>query len=87
MSSTDGLNYSNKVTLNETSPVALALAVFQNKFVVAWIGVGDNRLNVMQSSNGLNWTNKVTLNDTSQSSPALAVLGNQLFIAWRGVVQ
>jgi hypothetical protein len=85
LSSTNGLNYSNKVTLGDTSPAALALAVFRNRFVVAWIGVGNNRLNVMQSTNGISWSNKVTLGDTSQSSPALAVLGNQLFIAWRGV--
>lgn len=85
MSSTDGLNFSNKVTLGDISPNALALAVFQNRFVVAWTGVGNNQLNVMQSNNGMNWVNKVTLGDTSQSAPSLAVLGSELFIAWRGV--
>lgn len=85
MTSTNGLNFSNKVTLNEVSPVSLGLTVFNNKFFVAWIGVGNNRINIMQSSNGLNWTNKVTLNDTSLSAPSLTVFNNNLFLAWRGV--
>ena len=85
MTSSNGLNFGNKVTLNDTSPAALGLTVFNNKFFVAWIGVGNNRLNIMQSSNGLNWTNKVTLNDTSQSAPSLIAFNNKLHIAWRGV--
>jgi Astacin (Peptidase family M12A) len=85
MSSTDGLNFTDKVTLGDLSPNGLALTVFNGSYFVAWTGVGNNQLNVMRSANGVNWDNKVTLADTSLSSPALGVLGNRLCIAWRGV--
>ena len=85
MSSTNGQNYGNKVTLGDVSPNALALAVFNGKFVVAWTGVGNNQLNVMQSTDGMQWSNKVTLGDTSQSAPTLAMFGGQLYLGWRGV--
>lgn len=85
MTSSDGLNFGNKVTLGETSPAALALTVYQQRYIVAWIGSGNNRLNIMQSTDGRTWTDKVTLSDTSLSSPALAVFNDVLYIAWRGV--
>lgn len=85
MTSTNGLNFVNKVTLNEISPNAMALTVFRGKFIVSWTGVGNNQLNIMQSVDGINWGQKVTLGDTSLSAPSLAVLGNQLCLAWRGV--
>lgn len=81
--SSDGWTFTNKVTLNETSREAPALAVFQGKYVVAWTGM-DAKLNIMQSSDGTTWSNKTTLNETSPSSPALTVLGNRLYLAWRG---
>lgn len=85
MSSTNGLNFGNKVTLGDISANALALTVFNGKFVVAWTGVGNNQLNIMQSTNGMQWSNKVTLGDTSLSAPTLTVFNGQLYLGWRGV--
>lgn len=86
ISSTNGHQFENKVTLLETSPHAPALALGPNsRIYMAWTGRDSrNRLNVIQSTNGRTWTNKATLGDTSIAAPALAFFKGKLYLAWTG---
>src|ERR1700677_197335 len=72
MSSANGFDFENRVTLNDSSRQSPALATDGNKLFLAWTGVGNRNLNVMQSSNGTNFENKVTLGDDSDAAPGLA---------------
>lgn len=82
--SADGLRFSDPVELPDQSPAAPALTVFRGKFVAAWIGVGNNNLNISQSDDGVTWSGTEVLAEISPSSPALAVFRRRLYIAWRG---
>ena len=97
-SSSDGVNFGNKVTLPETSRkdsltfgVDPALASSNGRLFIAWEGT-DNRLDLESSSNGVNFGNKVTLPETSNAAalstfkpgPALTSLLGCLYIAWKG---
>jgi len=83
MSSDNGRDFTNKVTLGETSNVAPALVDYEGRLYLAWTGT-DGRLNVMRSDNGRDFTNKVTLGETSVHAPALVVFSARLNIAWTG---
>lgn len=92
LTSDDGICFSNKTTLRDTSPASLSLAVFDNTFFVAWTGTGQGNLNVMQSTDGRNWTDKVSLRETSASAPSITVATHKkdggtehtLYLSWRG---
>jgi len=90
MSSSDGVNFSGKVTLSEFSFVAPALTLFQGRLTIAWTGT-DGRLNIMSSSDGINFGDKVTLEETSNAAPALVTaalvdlpLPGRLYLGWTG---
>jgi hypothetical protein len=85
MSTSNGVNWGNKVTLPELthSETGPALAAFDGQLYVAWTGK-DHHLNVESSSNGVSWGNKVTLPETSQEDPGLASFNGRLFIGWKG---
>jgi hypothetical protein len=78
--------------LPEFSTVSPAVAVFNRKLFVAWIGTNDRRqLNIMSSTDGLNFGNKFILGESSHFRPALtsAFTGpdesnGKLFRAWTG---
>lgn len=84
MTSTDGVNFSNKATLTETSPESPALCRFGREFVIAWTGVRNYRINIMRSADGQHWTDKITLGEKTWSPPALHSFGGKLYLTWRG---
>src|SRR5262249_13600885 len=59
--------------------------VLNNNLLIAWRGVGNNFLNVMQSPNGVAFANKKTLSETTVSKPGLHVRGNRAILTWQGV--
>ncbi|MCT7979829.1 hypothetical protein, partial [Laspinema olomoucense] len=62
ISSADGVNFENKITLPETSFTAPALAVFDNRLYLAWTGTDESHsLNLISSADGVNFENKITL--------------------------
>ena len=52
---------------------------------LAWRGVGNNQLNVLQSTDGITFGNKKTLNETTTARPALAGSNGALLLVWQGV--
>ncbi len=74
-----------KTVLGDTSTSGPSLITFQNRLIMAWRGVGNNQLNVIQSADGHHWNFKVTLGDTTLSAPALGVVNGHIALAWRGV--
>jgi hypothetical protein len=94
ISSADGVKFTNKVTLGDTSNVGPTLAGFNGRLYLGWTGL-DGHLNVESSADGMSFSNKVTLGDTSllstptpgkfqDLSPALATFGGRLYLAWTG---
>lgn len=91
LTSQDGLNYANKLTLVDTSfnnPAVLiappATAGGSNVVVIAWIGTdGGHSLNVMYDVYGQRL--KLTLwNNSSANTPGLAWFQGQVWLAWTG---
>lgn len=87
MTSADGLHYSNKITLGETSirrpAVARMPKAAGGAVILAWTGVDANRsLNVLFDVYGSR--QKLTLADNSFTSPALAIFNGNLLLAWTG---
>lgn len=79
-------NFSQKVTLGDTSPSTPSLASLNGILYIAWNGTDSaHRLNVMTSTdNGLTFGNKFTSGETSPVAPSLAVHNGKLYITWRG---
>jgi hypothetical protein len=72
-SSTDGMTFSNKVTLSDTGGfTSPSLAAFDGRLYLAYTGT-DARLNIESSADGLKFGSKVTLNQISGAAPALTV--------------
>jgi hypothetical protein len=84
--STDGLHYGNKLTLNQTSPFRpdVALASQGGAVAVAWTGTDPRHsLNVLFDVYGSS-PKKLTLhNENSFTAPAL-LIGPGFFLAWAG---
>lgn len=77
------LDFGQKVTLGEFSSNGPALAVFNDRIYLAWVGTdGGHSLNLVSSADGQNFDQKVGFAQGSQYSPALAVFDNRLYIAW-----
>jgi hypothetical protein len=83
-SSSDGVHFSNKVTLDLTSRVAPSLAVFDGRLTMCWAGL-DGRINLISTPDGTHFGNQVILNQSSNQAPSLAAYGGQLWIAWTGI--
>jgi hypothetical protein len=71
-SSADGVHFSNKVTLNETSGAAPTLSAYtdldsgEDRLAIGWTGTDlFRRLNVASTVDGVHFFDKVTLNETS----------------------
>jgi C1A family cysteine protease len=85
ISSHDGVNFGNKVTLPETSIDGPGFAFGNGRAFLAWTGIDSaHHLNVVSSPDCHTFTNKVTLGDTSPFGPALAFGNGRLFLAWTG---
>ncbi|MGO8949641.1 MAG: hypothetical protein ACLQUY_18715 [Ktedonobacterales bacterium] len=85
--SQDGINYQNKVILNETSftrpSVIVVPTATSNVVVIAWTGTDSaHHLNVIYDVYGS--PQKVILPEVSSYAPSLAYFGGQIWIAWTG---
>jgi hypothetical protein len=85
ISSSDGITFSNKVTLGETSGDGPSL-LFIDKLYLLWSGTDENHsLNIMQSADGIHFTNKITLSDSSDFHPGLVLaISGSFYLAWTG---
>jgi hypothetical protein len=71
----------------ETSETAPAVAQFNGRTYLAYVGIGNNQLNVVSTPDGTDFGSQVTLPDSSVSglvSPAMAVFNGRLYLAWTG---
>ncbi|HET9110844.1 MAG TPA: hypothetical protein VFN78_08475 [Ktedonobacterales bacterium] len=89
MTSADGIHYSDKRILSETSFARPALVRFGSNsgdgIALAWTGNDRNHsLNVFVGNPGFGYT-KLTLKDYSPTAPALVWNGAYLYLAWVGV--
>lgn len=67
------------------SNLAPAIATFNGRLYMAWIGTDANhRINLMSSTDGLNFNNHVVLADNSNHAPALVAFNGALYLAWTG---
>jgi hypothetical protein len=87
--STNGLSYTNKITLAETSFTRPSVIVVPNAtktanvVVISWAGTDANHsLNVMYDVYGAR--KKVTFSETSSFAPSLAYFNGQIWMAWIG---
>jgi hypothetical protein len=83
MSSNDGVNFSNKCTLNEMSTAIrggyVSMTAGGGYLYMAWTGT-DRRVNVLRSTDGVTWTNKVTF--TEKGNPSLTYGGGKVHLVW-----
>lgn len=86
MSTADGVRWSGKVRLSETSDFGPAMAPYRGVLRLAWTGRDDKRhINLISSSDGGTWSSKKTLYDRSNDLAHAAanflksVLGSRLF--------
>ena len=84
MSSADGVHWSNKVALTDTSASGPGLSFINGRLYLLWQGSDANRsLNIMESANGSTFTNKVILAESSNFHPSLIDI-SQFCLAWTG---
>ncbi|MBK9735675.1 MAG: hypothetical protein IPO92_12200 [Saprospiraceae bacterium] len=85
MSSSNGINFTNKVTLAETCFGSPCIKSHNGKLYLAWTGTdAAHRLNILSSLNGIAFSNKSTFGDTSIDGPSLESYNGNLFISWTG---
>lgn len=89
--SADGIRFSNKVVLRETSTLRPAIVVVPDGGVsvvaIAWIGLDQKRsINVLYDVYQAKYPAplKITLSETSPYTPALTVFNGQLWLSWTG---
>jgi hypothetical protein len=88
MTSGNGLSFTNKHILSETSPFRPAIAAVTtdaNPTVeIAWTGTDvAHHVNLLSGVPGQGYV-KVTLHETSFTAPALALSGGTVYLAWAG---
>ncbi len=89
MTSTDGIHYSGKYILNETSFVRPAMVRFgsndTDNIALAWTGDDANHsLNVIVGRPGFGYTKMTLRQQNSFTPPAIALKGSDLYLAWAG---
>ena len=83
--SNDGILFSNKVTLTETTETRPALQGHRGQIYLSWEGVGNRLLNILRSNNGVSWDGKIILTETSFGGPALSQNTlPSIIIGWTG---
>jgi hypothetical protein len=88
MSSTDGIAWSNKAPLQETTSNTPAVASDRGRVFVAWTGDDRNRsVNLVSTADAKfrAWDEKLVFSESSLAGPALAVGGGRLYLAWTGL--
>ncbi len=88
MTSGDGLTFTNKHILNETSPFRPTIAAVSSdtnpSIELAWTGTdAAHHVNLLSGTPGLGFT-KATLRETSFTAPSLALNGGTVYLAWAG---
>ncbi len=69
---------------DEESHDGPGLGSFDGRLYLAWVGLNDQKLNVMRSDRGVDWRAKVRLDETSEKSPTLSSGRRGLYLAWIG---
>lgn len=88
MTSSNGLSFTNKHILNESSPFRPAIVAVSSDVnptvELAWTGDdAAHHINLLSGVPGLGFE-KVTLPDTSFTAPSLALNGGVVYVAWAG---
>lgn len=88
MYSSDGVQYTNKRVLNETSLFRPAVMMVSSdagsSVLMAWVGTdAHHSLNVLSGVPGQGYV-KTTLPETSFTAPSLAINGGTVYLAWAG---
>jgi hypothetical protein len=87
--SADGVHFTNKVTLPDTSHSGPTLAAFNGRLYLGWTGT-NGQVNIESSADGMSFSNKITYSLYSyissgghqvDLSPALAAFGGRLYLA------
>jgi hypothetical protein len=74
-----------KVVLGDSSGGGPALASHDGRLFLAWLGSGNDNLNLAFSlDNGASFTGKMTFGEFSSHGPSLASHPAGLFLAWKG---
>lgn len=88
-SSTDGINWVEKVEIDEKSERDPSLAYLNGRLYLAWRGIDDkNYANIVSSSDGgQTWNNKITFKDGELTArtgdgPALLSANGKLYLVW-----
>jgi len=77
--------FSNKTVLGQTSPVGPVLGTRGGAMFLAWLGDGNNNLNLAYSLDyGATWPQAYTSGEISGQGPALGTVLGELFYAWSG---
>lgn len=88
MSSTDGIAWSNKAPMQETTSNTPAVASDRGRVFVAWTGDDRKRsVNLVSTADAKfrAWDEKLVFSESSLAGPALAVGGGRLYLAWTGL--
>jgi glucose/arabinose dehydrogenase len=83
--STDGVNFTNKITFSDTAyTTPSVLVVNSNIVVMAWVGNDSaHHLNVMYDVYGKR--TKIRLSQTSWRAPSITFYKGQVWLAWTGI--
>jgi len=79
-------DFDDMIVLPELSLTRTAMAANNGNIYIAWIGVSDNKINLMCSTdNGQTFSNLYTSEETSWHAPALCSNNGFFTIAWTGM--
>ena len=89
-SSPDGVTWTPSVPINQTSPFAPSLVLFDGKLYAAFIsddvdsatGVPSHRILLCWTTDGVSWSSATFFNQSSKCAPSLAVWNGKLHIAF-----
>ncbi|MDT7887070.1 MAG: hypothetical protein RQ968_06835 [Thermoproteota archaeon] len=82
MQSYDGVNWFNKVTINEATRTNPILVAGGSYIYVIWVDFYTFKINLMRSQDGINWFDKTTLNELSEYYVGATYMNNALIISW-----
>ena len=88
MSSGDGVTWTKRTPIGETSRHSPSLAYFQGRFYIAWTGYeSEQNLNLMSSADGLHWGGRIAFRTEprracSNDGPFLFAEDRHLHLVW-----
>jgi hypothetical protein len=81
--SSDGDNFGDKVTLDESAIGGPGLLWYRDRLYACWMG-RDQRITIVSSADGASFDQKIVLDELAQAPPALGQVGGRLCISWMG---